>query len=343
MKVVERKTQTVSGVDIENIPYQKLLEEGRPVIFKGIAQHWPVVQAGLKSASESMDYVSRFYNRKKLLAYIGQPEIKGKFFYNTELTGINFETQWVELGPFFNQLKVSQGNKESPAYFIGSTTVDGCLPGFRKNNELPLNHEMFQKNPHLLSIWIGNRTLTSAHYDFSNNLACCLVGKRRFTLFPPDQIANLYPGPLEPTPGGQVVSMVDFNNPDFDIFPRFTDALAACEVADLEPGDVLFYPAMWWHQVESLSDFNVMMNYWWNTTPQYLDSPQTTLLHGILSLRDRPVAEKTAWKAIFDYYLFNESDDITGHIPEHARGNLAKLDETKARRLRAQILSALNR
>ena len=142
----------------------------------------------------------------------------------------------------------------------------------------------------------------------SNNLACCMVGRRRFTLFPPDQIANLYPGPLEPTPGGQVVSMVDFRAPDFDRFPRFRDALDAAEVAELEPGDVLFYPAMWWHHVEALDPFNVMINYWWNASPAFMDTPMTTLLHALLSLRDRPEHEKAAWRALFDYYVFGPAD-----------------------------------
>ena len=64
------------------------------------------------------------------------------------------------------------------------------------------------------------------------------------------------------------------------------------QVAELEPGDVLFYPAMWWHQVEARDAFNVMINYWWNTSPRFMDSPQNTLLHALLSLRDRPDAEK---------------------------------------------------
>jgi hypothetical protein len=177
----------------------------------------------------------------------------------------------------------------------------------------------------------------------SNNLACCMVGRRRFTLFPPDQVANLYPGPLEPTPGGQVVSMVDLRAPDLDRYPRFIDALAAAQVADLEPGDVLFYPALWWHNVEALDPFNVLVNYWWNAAPAFMDTPMTTLLHGLLALRDRPDAEKQAWRAMFDYYVFGPPDQPAAHLPEMARGDLAPLDERAARRLRARLLDRLNR
>jgi hypothetical protein len=202
---------------------------------------------------------------------------------------------------------------------------------------------MFVDHAPVKSIWIGNRTVASAHYDMSNNIACCMVGRRRFTLFPPEQVHNLYPGPLEPTPGGQVVSMVDFDAPDLDKHPNFVDALAHAQVADLEPGDVLFYPAMWWHQVEALDDFNVLINYWWNTSPGFMDTPMTTLLHAILSLRDRPEHEKAAWRAMFDYYVFGPAHTAGAHLPDHIRGNLASLDDVKARRLRGVVLNRLNR
>ncbi len=63
--------------------------------------------------------------------------------------------------------------------------------------------------------------------------------------------------------------------------PGFHAALAAGQVAELDPGDVLFYPALWWHHVEALESFNAMINYWWTTAPEFLDSPQATLLHAL--------------------------------------------------------------
>jgi ribosomal protein L16 Arg81 hydroxylase len=137
--------------------------------------------------------------------------------------------------------------------------------------------------------------------------------------------------------------MTNINEPDFKRFPRLREALDAGEVADLEPGDVLFYPTMWWHEVEARDSFNVMVNYWWNTSPEFIDTPQNTLLHALLSLRDRPEQEKRAWRAVFDYYVFGEADRAAAHLPEAARGNLAPMDELKARRLRALLLRRLNR
>ena len=343
MVEIARKTEVVTGLAPGAIPYGELLEAQKPVVLKGVASDWPLVQKGRESAQAAITYLTRFDGGRPVVGYTGAPEIGGRFFYNDEVTGLNFDAKRVPLGEFLGRIEQHLGDPDAPSFYIGSTDLDLFLPGIRSENDLALNHPMFAANPPIASIWIGNRTIATAHFDFSNNIACSLVGRRRFTLFPPDQIANLYPGPLAPTPGGQVVSMVDFRDPDFDRFPRFREALAAAEVAELEPGDALFYPAMWWHHVEALEPFNVMVNYWWNTSPAFIDTPMTTLLHGLLSLRDRPEPEKQAWRELFEYYVFGPGERPAEHLPEHARGLLAPLDETAARRLRADLLQRLNR
>jgi len=343
MSWIETKTKVVHGVQSDKIPYDEIVQAEEPVIFRGAAKHWGLVQSGLASEAEAMDYMQAFHANKKMLAFIGEPDIDGYFFYNEALTGINFKTEWLSLADFFDGVKSSFESDAAKSFFIGSSTVDESFPEFRKENDILLADEIFEKNKPIVSVWFGNRTVTPAHYDYTHNIACNLVGKRRFTLFPPEQVANLYPGPLEPTPGGQVVTMADLRNPDFQKFPRLNDAFAAAQVAELEPGDILYYPPMWWHQVESLGAFNVMMNYWWNSSPLYIDTPQITLLHGILSLRNRTVQEKKAWKALFDYYIFDQTSEAVEHLPDHAQGDLSELNELKARRLRAKIISRLNR
>ena len=333
--------RTIEDVAPEAIPFDRLMADQQPVILKGIAADWPLVRAGLASADAAMDLLQRFDGGRPVATFTGAPEIEGRFFYDDSVTGLNFTGRREPLTALLDAMRPRIGEAAAPSFYVGSTDLDAYLPGFRAENDLRLDHPMFER--YLASIWIGNRTTASCHYDMSHNLAVCAVGRRRFTLFPPDQIANLYPGPLEPTPGGQVVSMVDFAAPDFDRHPGFRDAMAAAQVAEMEAGDLLFYPAMWWHHVEALAPFNVLVNYWWNTSPAWLDTPQLTLLHGLLSLRDRPAPEKAAWKALFDYYVFGDPDRAAAHLPEAARGPLAPIDATAARRLRAQLLHRLNR
>lgn len=343
MVAIARKTTVLEGVAPERIPLAELLEAGQPAVLKGVARDWPLVRHGLESAGRAMDYIRSFAGGKQVLAYVGPPQIKGRFFYNADFTGLNFATERAPLGTILDRIGAQDAQLAADAIYVGSTDLDSYLPGLRAENDLKLSHAMFERNPPVVSIWLGNRTVASAHYDQYNNLACCMVGKRRFSLFPPDQIRNLYPGPLEPTPGGQVVSMVDFSAPDFERYPGFHAALAAGQVAELDPGDVLFYPALWWHHVEALESFNAMINYWWTTAPDFLDSPQATLLHALMSLRDRSEPEKQAWRALFDYYIFGAADGAGRHLPEQVRGSLGPMDAGKTRRLRSQVLRLLNR
>lgn len=340
---VTRKTRVIEGLAPDRIPFDMLMATQEPVILKGIARDWPLVRAGLESPARAIAYLKSFYHGKPVVGFTGRPEIKGRFTYNDDVTAMNFEAGHMVLDELLDRIEALLDDEQAPSFYVGSTDLDTYLPGLRAGNDLVLNNAMFERNPPIVSIWIGNRTTASAHYDMSNNIACCMVGRRRFTLFPPEQVHNLYPGPLEPTPGGQVVSMVDFTAPDLDRYPRFTEALEAGQVAELDPGDILFYPALWWHHVEALDGFNAMINYWWNTSPAFMDTPQNTLLHALLSLRDRPEPEKRAWRELFDYYVFGPADLAGAHLPEAARGNLAPLDESKARRLRAMLLNRLNR
>ena len=77
-------------------------------------------------------------------------------------------------------------------------------------------------------------------------------------------------------------------------------------------------------QVEARDGFNIMMNYWWDAVPDFIDTPMATLLHGLLSIRERPEPERMAWRALFDHYLFGPAQDARDHLPDHADDHDAK-------------------
>ena len=338
-----RTVRVLDGLSPDRLPFAELLAAGEPAVLKGVVRDWPVVAAGVTSAQGAAAYLKTFYQGRPVVGSTAPPEANGRYFYDPSLTRLNFAPMRVQLDAYLDRILDHQEDPAPPSFYVGSTDVDAYLPGFRGANDLALDGSVFDADRLLVSIWIGNRTVASTHYDMTNNIACCLVGHRRFTLFPPEQVHNLYPGPLEPTPGGQVVSLVDLRAPDLGRFPRFADALAAAQVAEMEPGDALFYPAMWWHNVEALDTFNVMVNYWWNDAPAFMDTPMNTILHGMLSLRDRSAAEKRAWKALFDFYIFGPADTAGAHLPPEARGPLGPLDDVAARRLRALLQHRFNR
>lgn len=326
--------------EADALPVDELLQAGRPVVLRGLARGWELTRAGRRSAREAMAYLRRFYNGRPIQFSHGAPEIGGRVFYTEDFTDTNCEVRRDGLDALLDVIAAHLDDPHPPTWYMASAPVDACLPGLRADNDLDLAAHGVDAPPR---IWIGNRTIASCHYDALNNIACCIVGRRRVTLFPPEQIVNLYPGPLTPTPGGQAVSVVDVANPDFERHPRFREALATAQSVLLEPGDALFIPSLWWHHVEGLDAFNVLVNYWWSSMPDYVPTPMHALYHALWTIRDRPEREKRAWRAIFDYYVFGPSARAGAHLPEAARGELGPLDETMARQLRARLINLLNR
>ena len=254
------------------------------------------------------------------------------------MSGFNFHREKLPLAVVLDLLARHEANARPPAIYVGSTTIDTCLPGFRADNDIDLGQPDV-----LASLWLGNRARVAAHQDLPDNLACVVAGRRRFTLLPPSEIGNLYVGPLEHTLAGQPTSLVDFNQPDLARFPKFAEAMRRAEVAELGPGDAVFIPNLWWHHVEALEPFNLLVNYWWRRSPGWMDSPMAALLATIMSVRDLPPAQRQAWRSLFDHYVFEEDADTAAHIPPAARQILAPLDDPATRALRARIVRRLNR
>jgi Cupin-like domain len=332
------KVKTLQVPDLASV--QALISQSaEPLVFKGLCLQWPLVQAGLQSAAAASDYMCQFYQGLPVTACYLEPEQQGRIFYNQQQNGSNYQGGKIEFRQFLHRLSGLEQQGARPTYYMGSTEIRQWFPGLAEHNSLALAG----LDP-LVSVWLGNQSRIAAHYDFPLNLACNAVGHRTFTLFPPEQISNLYPGPMEFAPGGQDVSMVDFAAPDFARFPKFAEALKHAQVAQLDPGDVLFIPSMWWHHVEALDDFNLLISHWWRDTPGYLGRPNNALSMAMLSLRSLPKAQRQAWKAIFDYYIFEHDEVSQQHIQPEALKMLTKpLDELHARQIRADLLNKLKR
>ncbi|MYM72645.1 cupin-like domain-containing protein [Duganella sp. FT134W] len=302
----------------------QILQSPVPLVLRGLVADWPLVQAARRSPQAADAYLRRFYRDATVLASHAPPETGGRIFYNDDLSGFNFQSQMVRFDQVLDALRAHLDHPAPPTLYVGSTSIDTCLPGLRAENDVN-----FGARDPLASIWIGNRTRIPAHYDVPDNLACVAAGRRRFTLFPPEQLANLYVGPLDFTPAGQSVSLVDLHQPDLARHPRFAEALAHAQSAELDAGDAVFIPSMWWHHVEGLTPFNILLNYWWRQSPDWMDTPFNTLLLGLMTLRELPPAQRAAWRQQFDHHVFDRADGA------------APLDADGARALRAQLLRLL--
>tara|TARA_A100001011_G_scaffold104610_1_gene110680 strand:+ start:478 stop:1476 length:999 start_codon:yes stop_codon:yes gene_type:complete len=318
---------------IENCQSNHLSEEillsNEPLLLKNFVHDWPLVKEAKKSDSAVISYLRNFDAKKPLTAMTGDPTIKGRIFYNEDLSGFNFDYRRVSLEEIFQKLTECSKLEEPPMIYVGSTNIDNWLPGFREENDITLG-----KHQPIASLWIGNRSRVAPHYDFPTNIACSVAGKRRFTFFSPEHLDNLYVGPIDFSPAGQPISLVDLLDPDYEKFPKYRNAESDAIVADLDVGDAVLIPSMWWHHVEARNDLNVLVNYWWRTTPNFMGSPLNVLQHAIMGLRDLPDEQRGIWKSLFDYYVFNQKEENISHIPENARGALNPMDENIADKIK---------
>jgi len=315
-----------------------LLREARePFVVRALVADWPLVEAGRRSGRDARDYLLRLRRDALFTVAVGSPESDGRLFYDAAMR-MNFRTLRAKLPEIFAQIDAVEGRPDAPPIYLASIDVHDFFTGLHDANHVDLGARSC-----LASIWMGTRTRIAAHNDFPDNLACVAVGRRRFTLFPREQFRNLYLGPVDNTPAGRAVSMVDFHAPDFASHPRFREALRHAQVAELGPGDAIFIPSMWWHHVEGLEPFNVLVNYWWRDTPRWMGQPQDALNHAMMAIRDLPEDEKRHWRDLFDYYVFENGDEVTAHIPEEGRSVLAPLTPESAGRLRAFLLRQLSR
>lgn len=314
----------------------KLLEWTRPRHLPELVSHWPVVQAARQGDAALVSYLKQF-DKNVTVDCLELPHAEdGRMFYNADMSGFNFSRA---RKPFMQALTtmLALADKAQPdSLYVGSTTVQSCLPGFVEDNPIGLD----PLSP-LATLWIGNKSRIAAHYDVPDNLICVTAGKRKVTLFPPEQVENLYIGPLHFTPAGQAISLVDFKHPDFDRFPKFATALENALVVELYPGDALYIPSMWWHHIEGQETMNMLVNFWWQQTPAHLGRTENALYHALLALNSLPDTQREAWKAMFNHYVFGESATRFSHIPEAKQGPLGQVDEPTMRQFKAWLANNL--
>jgi hypothetical protein len=309
-----------------------VIEPCRPLVIRDLVSDWPVIAAG-RSPDGLRRYLARFDRGGEAEAFFGPPGIAGKYFYGDDLDGFNFVRRRIGFGAALDAMVAALDKPQSETIYMGSLPVDDYLPGFAAENPMPL----VAASPR---IWLGHASDVSAHYDTVDNLACVAAGARRFTLYAPELISNLYVGPIDNTMAGQPVSLAASSPPDDVKYPLFRDVRDQALVADLGPGDALYLPKLWWHQVASQGPLNGLVNYWWDAFAVGPDAPHTTMLLAMIAIAERPLAERRAWRAFFDHYVFREKGHPLAHLPPEQHGVLGPLKENYGR-LRARIMQMI--
>ncbi|XP_067843909.1 tRNA wybutosine-synthesizing protein 5 isoform X2 [Heptranchias perlo] len=154
---------------------------------------------------------------------------------------------------------------EDEKYYLRSLGVDQRkdiaditkqFPSLAKDISIP---EFFEKNQFFSSVFrissLGLQLWT--HYDVMDNLLIQVTGRKRVVLFSPQDAPYLYLT-------GDKSEVLDIDTPDLGKYPQF--AKAQCYECQLDPGDVLYIPALWFHNTVA-KEFGVGVNVFWKHLP----------------------------------------------------------------------------
>src|ERR1700675_4182335 len=209
------------------------VKASKPLILQGLIEHWPSLAAGRNSPSTLNDYLKSMDRGIPAPVMEAPASTHGRFGYSADLREFTFSTRQRGISETLDRIERQMDRPNAPIIAFQMLPLATHLPEFVHQNPMPL---LPQVAPLL---WLGGRVRTQIHHDRDHNLACVIAGRRRFVLFPPQKGANLYIGPIDNPPP---LSIVDLEAPDFLRFPRFAQALATAQSAELGPGDALFIP-----------------------------------------------------------------------------------------------------
>ncbi|SDA17119.1 cupin-like domain-containing protein [Sphingomonas sp. NFR15] len=308
-----------------------------PVVLRGLCRDWPAARAAARSRQTLLACLETFDSGQVAEAFVGTAAIAGRYDYAADLDGFNFVREAMPLRDALARIDAAADAPESASVYVGSLPVERYLPGFEREHRLAALPDGAVRQ----HVWIGTASTVACHYDTFDNFACVVAGRRRFTLYPPDAIGDLYVGPIDFTMAGQPTSLAASAPPDDPRYPRFAAARARAITVDLEPGDALYLPKLWWHSVEATAPFNMLVNFWWDAFAIGPDAPYTAMLLAMIAIAERPERERGAWRAYFDHYVFRDRGHPLAHLPAAKHGVLGPLAQGNYGRIRAQVMKWL--
>ena len=199
----------------------------RPIVFRGLAACWPAVQQ---------------WTFSRLAAQVPSQSVR--------LVAGNREcgaTRFVDstLRQYLDSLGASVP-AELQALYLKEFDLLKAAPELRGDLKYA---DLFPKGAlRALQCWIGPAAArTGLHYDYLDNLAVQIIGRKRFFLARPGTVER-YGAVSRKYDSWAKLSMLQAEDlaagagADSDLFS-----------VDLAPGDVLYMPAGWWHQVSNLT------------------------------------------------------------------------------------------
>jgi hypothetical protein len=218
------------AVVAEQLPHEVLGISSRPLHLRGLVSEW----AALKRWTP--DYLEDLGTGKYVDVVCGNREYGSPVFES------------MPLPEFFGRCFAPEIS--GPRLYLKEYDLLEELPQLK--GDIDLDFFEFDDAQSFHDAWVGQQgARTGLHCDIFNNFLIHISGAKQIDLIPPACSAEVYPSPKFDYCAR--LSQVDGFEPDLERFPEFPSALQAALSFQLEPGDVVYIPRRWWHQVECLT------------------------------------------------------------------------------------------
>lgn len=189
--------------------------------------------------------------------------------------------------PFNEAVERVLATPDGPRYYVHQLDLN-MVPALEQDVRFPYPDLEARHRP--AALWVGSAgSVSRLHFDLPHNFAAQFRGRKRFYLVPPHYAHRVYsPMADVPAPHFSPISLLE---PDFAKFPR--SANLEIHEAVLEPGDALFLPSLWWHQVVAESA-GIMINWFWNTPSMADDEGQLGSCLAAFAAHDTDLAHALA-------------------------------------------------
>ncbi|HET9835240.1 MAG TPA: cupin-like domain-containing protein, partial [Rhodanobacteraceae bacterium] len=177
----------IEECDARAFDLDAVIARGKPLVIRGLVRDWPVVKLALQSDTAFAQRLAELDNGADVTTLMIAPDADGIIGFASDLGEFNYQHFKVPVTLGLQRLAGYSQHARAPGLVIQSVPVRECLPGLLADHSLPFLDPRVEPR-----LWMGNRTVTPTHFDSQHNIACVVCGTRRFTLFPPDQLPNLY-------------------------------------------------------------------------------------------------------------------------------------------------------
>lgn len=231
-----RDIQRVRGIGADDF-LDEFYAQSRPVLIEGGMEDWP-----------ALELWSPAYLRETVgsapVSFMGGRASKPDF-------EIDKDGLWRTL-PFDAYLELIESQPGNDAYVTATNSATNRETLAVLDRDVGTLPEFLAPGPGMM--WIGPAgTLTPLHFDLTNNFIVQVVGRKRVVILPPSETPHLHHNL-------HVFSDVQDVTDDSRLALYPSARQARRYDIELKPGEMLYIPVGWWHQVAAL-DFSVTLTY----------------------------------------------------------------------------------